>query len=336
MSPGMWVRLRRLTISKNRATGTMSAKMKDKTSSVNPLHPSVGEVQHIAKNYAAHCGGQRASSSGMADGGDNTNSGGAGKEPLSRTSPRPSSAPESLPAGAQQTGTVTVPPGAGAPQMLPSHGVGESSNSGSGGDIPPSDPATRGAGAPARGGFGERRVGGAASGTATTAAAGRGNEAGGVTTPSGVEANSSAPVNGAQNPPLVSPPAPHGTGSTTQWHGAAPAPRIVPYPGRGRDGGVAGHTRRVSPNAVGKLASFNKAGMVEVHSRREAERGTKRPLPVSGEGTGAGAEGGEEASTLPGGGRVSNLGVVRSTAAPSVFDTRARVVSHWPSKVRWT
>ena len=31
---------------------------------------------------------------------------------------------------------------------------------------------------------------------------------------------------------------------------------------------------------------------------------------------------------------MSNLGVVRSTTAPHVFDIRARIVSHWPPKVR--
>ena len=55
LSPGMWIRLRRLTITKNRDTCRMLAKMKEGTSSVNPLHPSMAEVQTIAISYARRC-----------------------------------------------------------------------------------------------------------------------------------------------------------------------------------------------------------------------------------------------------------------------------------------
>lgn len=51
----MWIRLRRLTVCKNRKTGTMTATMKDRGSSVNPLHPSMAEVKAIANAYVARC-----------------------------------------------------------------------------------------------------------------------------------------------------------------------------------------------------------------------------------------------------------------------------------------
>lgn len=60
----MWVRLRRLTVLKNRETATMSALMRDPGSSVNPLHPAMAEVQAIAKSYDAHCGKINSQSNG--------------------------------------------------------------------------------------------------------------------------------------------------------------------------------------------------------------------------------------------------------------------------------
>lgn len=287
----------------------MWAKMKDKGSSVNPLHPSMGEVQHIARNYAAHCGGVNAGSSGSSGGG------GAVKEALSRTRPRPPSAP---PAGAPQAEAATVPPGASARKMHPADGVGAPSN---GGSVLPPESAGRGAGA-----------GSTSGAVAKNAASGHVGGAGGAAISAGAEAGSSSATSGSQMPPRTSLPARHGAGGTADWRGAAPAPRPGPHPGRGRGGGIAGSARPAAPpTAAGRLASFNKAGMARMYSLHTA-RGTKRALPASGERAGAGAEA-EEASTLPGGRRVSNLGVLRSTAPPSVFDMRAKIVSHWPSKV---
>ncbi|CAM9116504.1 unnamed protein product, partial [Scytosiphon promiscuus] len=286
LSPGMWVRLRRLSISKNRMTGTMTAKIKDPASSVNPLHPSVGE-------------------------------------PPSPSLPRRPPAPASPSAGAPQPAAVTVPPGASARQMPPPGDVVTATNCGG---IPPPEPASREGAAPGRGGPGVEAVRGVNPGAA--AASGRGIGLRGKSISSGSGASSSPAVDGAQASPLTSPPASHGDGGTARWKGPGQG-------ARGRDGGVAGregNARRFPLSAAGRLASFNRVGAMEESSRREAERGTKRLLPAAGEETGAGAEG-EEASRLPGGRRVSNLGVVRSTAAPSVFDTRARIVSHWPSKV---
>lgn len=51
----MWIRLRRLTLIKNRQSNILSAKMRESASSVNPLHPSMAEVQAKATAYARHC-----------------------------------------------------------------------------------------------------------------------------------------------------------------------------------------------------------------------------------------------------------------------------------------
>lgn len=69
MSPGMWIRLKKLTIIRNRNTGNLKAWMKENTSSVNPLHPSMAEVQAIATAYSAHCAGNSGSESTKSNGG---------------------------------------------------------------------------------------------------------------------------------------------------------------------------------------------------------------------------------------------------------------------------
>lgn len=51
----MWIRLRRLTLIKNRQSNILSAKMRESASSVNPLHPNMAEVQAKATAYARHC-----------------------------------------------------------------------------------------------------------------------------------------------------------------------------------------------------------------------------------------------------------------------------------------
>lgn len=55
LSPGMWIRLRRLTITKNKLTGFMSAKLEGYNSSINPLHSRMAEVQAIAAKYVERC-----------------------------------------------------------------------------------------------------------------------------------------------------------------------------------------------------------------------------------------------------------------------------------------
>lgn len=62
----MWIRLRRLTVIKNKEKGEMKATMRTKGSSVNALHPSMAEVQAIATHYAAHCA--KAGSNNRSDG----------------------------------------------------------------------------------------------------------------------------------------------------------------------------------------------------------------------------------------------------------------------------
>lgn len=51
----MWVRLRRLSIVKNTVTSKVQAIMKDRASSVNPLHPSMAEVQAVAREHVDRC-----------------------------------------------------------------------------------------------------------------------------------------------------------------------------------------------------------------------------------------------------------------------------------------
>eukprot|EP00752_Nemacystus_decipiens_P007468 g6671.t1 len=300
LSPGMWVRLRRLTITKNRETGNMSAKMKDKGSCVNPLHPSMAEVQHIATSYATHC----ASASGGSK------------------SPVPSAEPAATAAAAAAAAAPPPPPQA-APAPAPASVAAAAATSAH-------QPAVSLGVVPAVSNGGGRETG--ASGTGVSSALP-------VRSPPGAAGRESTPPPSASTAPLPSttrPPA----GAAQRNGSVPPAQPGAPRSGRGGGcvggqgadpaanggGGEGGDDVRASSRGVA-----NGGGGAGVGGG-EAARGTKRPLPGS-EGSGAGAAANRE-SAAAGGGPVSNLGVVRSTTAPHVFDTRARIVSHWPPMVK--
>eukprot|EP00903_Cladosiphon_okamuranus_P021838 g20081.t1 len=293
LSPGMWVRLRRLTITKNRQTGTMSAKMKDKGSCVNPLHPRMAEVQHIGASYATRCASAGGAKSGRTQ--DRNAGSGSGRAKKPSVPPAPSH-PPAVPIAA----AAAAPPAEAAPsprQSAASLGAPPSSKGG-GSSTAPGSLAPGGAAANASV---LRETG--ASGVAPTAAI--------------VRVQGAVPRKAPTTQPAVLRSG-QGVGSSGS-QGAAPAAS-----GGGVGGFVGANSRRVANGCEGVGVGAGAGG-------GEPARGTKRPRPVS-EGSYAGAERGLR-SAAPGGGPVCNLGVVRSTTAPQVFDTRARIVSHWPPKV---
>lgn len=305
LSPGMWVRLRRLTIKKNRQTGNMSAKMMDKGSSINPLHPRMAEVQHVATSYATHCA--------SANGGGNARTCSGGSE-SSRNGSGISRAPvpHGRPPPRQPAAAAAAEPR--ARQTSPPRGACASRNGDGGGGSGVSKP------------FGREKI--VTKGECSEresdlpgVAPGRDNAGGATSWSRGTPGSSLATIGWQRHPP------------TSPSAAAADVPQpAVPRSERG-----GGSTRgEIAAPAGGAVASsvgvgvnsrgLAKSGGVSGCGSDESVRGTKRALPLS-------EEGGEEASA-PGGGRFSNLGVVRSKTAPSVFDIRARIVSHWPSNVR--
>lgn len=313
----MWVRLRRLTIVKNRSTGNMSAKMIDKGSSVNPLHPSLAGVQHIAMSYATHCA-SASSSNTSGSGGSRGNigetntggstGGGARKAPCP-VRPPPHSAPAPATATARECSR----------QMPPPRGNGASSSNGGGTADP--KPANR------RGALttnGDSRV------SASSAAASGPFSGCDIR---GRAASSSRVTGCERRSPPSSPTAAAAAGAVPRKGPSSSAQRLPPL--------------IRSPFATGRRPFFGDrvgASNDVLNARmgvggegagvggHNSARGTKRALPVSEDRTET-REGAERRPEAPERRRMSNLGVVRSTVAPNVFDTRARVVSHWPPKV---
>ncbi|CAM9417177.1 unnamed protein product [Ectocarpus sp. 6 AP-2014] len=329
LSPGMWVRLRRLTIVKNRATGNMSAKMIDKGSSVNPLHPSMVEVQHIAMSYATHCASASSSSStsgseGRTGSGGETNTGGSTGSGA-RKAPSPvCPPPRSAPAPATATAGIC------SRQMPPPRGNG--AVSGNGGSMEPPIPASLGKGLSTNGDPGVSSSSAAASGPSSGCDnRGRATSSSRVTgcerrsPPSSLTAAAAAgaaprkvPTSSAQQPaPLL-----------RRQH---PGPPFRPAGSRGKrpffDRG--GASKDVLGTSNARMGVGGEGAEVGGHI---SARGTKRALPLSEDRTET-RSGAERRPEAPEGKRMSNLEVVRSTAAPNVFDTRARIVSHWPTKV---
>lgn len=301
LSPGMWVHLRRLAITKNRQTGNMSARMKDKGSSINPLHPRMAEVQHIATAYANHCASVNSFGNAKTGGGGSGNSSNTSATSRARAPPAGGTPPRQAPAAAVPGGRQTSPP----------RGARASSDGGGGGGSsaasePPGQEKTV-----ANGEYGEREN------TPPRVASGL-RDGGRAKLPSRLIPGSPSATVGWQRHPPTSPSA-----ATAVPQSAAPRSE--------RGGG--GTKEEIAAPASGGGASNGGVGtnIRSLAERRgvigdESARGTKRALPVVREGGGAGL--------APGSGRLSNLGVVRSKTAPSVFDVRARVVSHWPSNVR--
>ena len=129
----MWIRLKRLTISKNTHTGNMFARMKESTSSVNPLHPCMVEVQTIAIAYANACEAANAASAppppAINTSAQQEPRRGGNDEPTPGPAPSPASGPVPAPPPARESASDTDGRGSGDAQ--------DSGLNGGGGSAPP-------------------------------------------------------------------------------------------------------------------------------------------------------------------------------------------------------
>lgn len=140
LSPGTWVYLRHVTLEKNREDNQVSATMQASNSSVNALHPSLADVQYVAKSFYKHRSsgvGLRASSGARGGGGRGVGSrrgggrrGGAKHRGLMPTTPNTgdqaaatAAPPAPRAAAAVTSGTTSTPVNLGVVRWSPAGGV---------------------------------------------------------------------------------------------------------------------------------------------------------------------------------------------------------------------
>lgn len=337
LSPGMWIRLRRLTIIKDMKTGRMSAQMKERGSSVNPLHPSMAEVQTLAEAYVARCAQYAAPPPpylGL-DHHHHTNGNNSNTSALPPGGADPTSSGHrddtGGPAGQQQQGHDA--------SDTAQHNPSSDFSSGPQGGAVQSVLATASASS--------ATVAAANADTAAAAAAPEASDPVAVERLPPSSCSSSESNQGRQQP---------GSGRDQQQHPINSNIVTVPNEPQRRDQQLAAGRSAISGGSASTGVDGAGAG-----EEGEVGRGTKRPLSVPREGAGAGvgrsvgvgtgmrsvsaagagaAGEGAVASTSVGSvsrrhnRQVSNLFTVKSTPAPHTFDVRVRVVGHFPPKVR--